>query len=513
MLGACTDELDIIQSKQANIVPDNANQIESVLAGINVARRWEDGDLLFLSPDYAVNDREVQQDRWTYSRSTLACIWQMHLADQSEVMRYDFGRMYTNILICNNMLDYLPGVKGEESFKKELQADAYFKRAFLHYNIMSYYTFGFNPSTADSDLGVSYKTNLELQTSERLSVAQSFEKMFEDLQAAEDLLEGTSLGVNEAKLPVAYRASLASVYALKAQLYFEKREFEEAKKYAELAISNKGETRGMMNFVSDLPFDQTLTQTFTIKNEDGTTEEVEVKRSVINSPNFLEGDWKESLFYYDSRMDSRGPSFTMSDDFINQFGDTEEKRMYDLRFTRIFIPNGSYVKSFNLGQNGKAPQKYPTYEAGILRAGLTLAGCELIKAECQARLGDVNGAATTVNNLRKLRFTADAPSDLVNLSFANTDEAIKAILSERRKEFPYIGAYKDFKRLAHQGETKYLNNVVRDFYKYEGSVLDKGTPEKYTLNPQDYKVLTIPIPYDEILNASLNGVEIKQNKY
>src|SRR5690606_33079674 len=69
----------------------------------------------------------------------------------------------------------------------------------------------------------------------------------------------------------------------------------------------------------------------------------------------------------------------------------------------------------------------------------------LIKAEAEARRGDLATAAASIQLLRTARYASNLPDEPV---FANLNQALETILLERRREFAFEGhRYLDLKRL------------------------------------------------------------------
>ena len=114
----------------------------------------------------------------------------------------------------------------------------------------------------------------------------------------------------------------------------------------------------------------------------------------------------------------------------------------------------------------------------------------LIKAEAQARSGQLGDAAATLKAIRDARFGTDTPVD----SYANATEAVLAILDERRIELAYEGhRYLDLRRTRSITGT----GIVRD-----SRDCPTGACE---LLPDDFR-FNLPIPLAE-LNANDNMVQ------
>ena len=116
----------------------------------------------------------------------------------------------------------------------------------------------------------------------------------------------------------------------------------------------------------------------------------------------------------------------------------------------------------------------------------------LIKAEAQARTGNLPGAADTLKELRDARLFDGFTSSLA--SFANVNEALTAILAERRIELAFEGhRYLDIRR---------LRNVLNIGINRDPIDCPTGQCD---LAPGDFR-FNLPIPLAE-LNANANMVQ------
>jgi len=78
---------------------------------------------------------------------------------------------------------------------------------------------------------------------------------------------------------------------------------------------------------------------------------------------------------------------------------------------------------------------------------LTIPEVLLIRAESNARLGNIQNAMNDLNYLRLHRFTTTDP-EIVNLSASSVEEALQHTLDERRRELCFRGVrFFDIKRL------------------------------------------------------------------
>lgn len=115
----------------------------------------------------------------------------------------------------------------------------------------------------------------------------------------------------------------------------------------------------------------------------------------------------------------------------------------------------------------------------------------LIKAECLARAGIVNEATEVLNHLWMHR--ADNTKPFVALTADSPDEALKLILSERRKELIFRGLrWQNLRRLNKEGADITIMRTVNG--------------QEYTLAPNSPSYV-LPIPPDEIRLSGIHQNE------
>ena len=117
--------------------------------------------------------------------------------------------------------------------------------------------------------------------------------------------------------------------------------------------------------------------------------------------------------------------------------------------------------------------------------GLRTAEVYLILAECQARLGDVNGAMSTLSKIREKRIKG---FDASTVSASNQKDAMEQIITERRKELLFgFHRFWDLKRLNTEPE---FAKTVTHMYPL---TTEGKQPQTYTLRP-DSRLYIIPFP-------------------
>ena len=118
----------------------------------------------------------------------------------------------------------------------------------------------------------------------------------------------------------------------------------------------------------------------------------------------------------------------------------------------------------------------------------------LIKAEAQADAGDLTGVATTLKQLRDIRYTSNDPA-LADYG-GNATAAWADILKERRIELAYEGhRYLDLKRLGQKA-----NQTI------DRHPLDCAVNNSCVFSNTDYRLMAFPIPRAELsANQAIRG--------
>ena len=134
----------------------------------------------------------------------------------------------------------------------------------------------------------------------------------------------------------------------------------------------------------------------------------------------------------------------------------------------------------------------------------------LTKAECEARLGKVSEAMSTVNRLRAARMDKNAPANIINLSASGTEDAVKKILEERRREMPFVRRFMDIRRLNSNNESyDDVGTLTKSFYAITLTNIDKNSRKTFTLEMNSSKY-ACPLPDTEF---EISDYVIDQNIY
>lgn len=356
----------------------------------------------------------------------------------------DWASLYDVVYLSNLALE---GVGQTTPDKTNLQDWNNVKGSALFFRAQSFlhaaFIFGkaYDSVTAGNDYGIVLRLSSDFnQKSKRATVQETYDQVIIDLKEAIQLLPSYPV--------ISYRPSRPAAYALLARTYLSMRNYLEAGKYADscLQIKNDLMDYNSLNVNSLRPFQQL-------------NKEVIFQRrvSTYGIPAIAPLDVRvdTSLYQTYANNDLRKPAFYFP-------------------FSPGYIFKGTY--------NGNISSLF---------TGIATDEVYLMRAECRARQGDVQGAMDDLNTLLVTRFENGTFNEF---TASNKEEALKIILEERRKELPFrCLRWMDIKRLNKEGANIELKRIVRG--------------ETFTLAPND-KRYALPLPADII---QLTG--IPQNTY
>jgi len=340
-----------------------------------------------------------------------------------------------NVFRSNLVLSYIDNIErqpNDELLWKAAKGHAYFLRAKGFYSAVTHYALGYNPHTANTDLGIPLRLDPDFTTvSVRASIKDSYAQIIADFKASAEYLPVIPLHSTRPSLPAAY-AFLARTYLIMQQ-------YDSAKRYADLSLQLKNNLLdyNTVNAAAAFPFPR------------------------FSNPEIIYDCFSftpNGIAYFTAKIDS----------FLYNSYATN-----DLRKTIFFVSNnnGTY------GMKG-------SYVGGALFSGLATDEVYLIRSECRARTGDVNGALADLNALLVKRWKNGF---FIPVTASNSADALAKILIERRKELLMRHLrWPDIKRLNIEG--------------YNITLTRKLNGQNYTLTP-NHPRFALPIP-DDVIQVS-----------
>ena len=406
---------------------------------------------------------------------------------------WTWNNEYKKIFYANSILENADKVTGlTDSEREAIKREAHFIRAYDLWYLAQIYCLPYVSGNEDKQ-GLVLKTTTHFdEPLKRATLKETYD--FIEAELAEALKIDTPLE----KIPgterwKSFRANKAAVNGFAARYYFYLNDYTNALKYADIAL---GAHSQLMDYNTDMK-----TAPPTTVNIGGRTETIIFPytfQSGSGTVNDFMFEWKEFMYF---RMEEDHNWWYLPSEDLLSLYDQE----YDLRYKYHIIPNYScYV---NVDAHIPA---YVFFWKDRLPGGPTTAEMLLIKAESEARGGNVAAAMTTVNRLRAVRMDKNAPADVINLSASSKEEAVRKILEERRREMPFAKRLWDIRRLNYNGDSfDDVGDITKTFYDFDLNNINRSTVKTYTLGKNDTRI-ACPIPETEIVAS--DGT-IEQNVY
>ncbi|SEO05236.1 SusD family protein [bacterium A37T11] len=340
---------------------------------------------------------------------------------------------YRAILYANTVLDGLAQLKINESERTQyntVKGGALFHRAFLHFSLAQVFAGPYHLQTAEPDLGIPLRKTSDIQEPlYRASLKDTYTFILDDLFQAEKLLPDTAYYKT--------RPSKAAVYALLSRVYLCLGNIENARFYASRCLEitsevinfNEKQTSTKITYAFSLPNPEIIYYAVLIVSP----LQAAVNPQLVNS--YTPDDLRKSLFYKTAGKDGY--------QFI-----------------------GSYLGT------------------AAFFAGLATDEQYLVKAECEARMGEVAEARITLQKLLQYRYKG---TEYLSKLREQADSLLTVILQEREKELYGRGLrWMDLRRLNAEGRHIVVTHIYQD--------------KTYTLLPNS-ESYTWPIPSDVTLNS------------
>jgi tetratricopeptide (TPR) repeat protein len=374
----------------------------------------------------------ASDDRWAKSFSiqnnTSADVnlyfWRQYINTTTDTRADVWGDFYNAIANLNVITEgVLTAPDGTIQKKKQLYAEAMVSKAYLYHLLLNFFSPAYTSATANTDYGVPYVISTDVSTPipARPSLQQSYTRIIADIKnAIADLPEKN---INNTRL------TKTGAQALLCRVYMSMGDYSNAALQADTVLANADAQLVDYNEYIGTGLPPTNVS----------PEELWVKYSNNNTFNYSQ----DLVDQYDVNTDLRFLSFASLD------------------------ANGT---SYSYGKSGYNPNR-----------GITYAEVYLNKAECLARANKITEALDIINTtIREKRF---APADYTPLVAATKEDAINAVLQERRRELAFKGdRWIDMKRLDAEGRMPVVNRYAND-----------GTTILVSLDPKS-KNYTFQIP-------------------
>lgn len=422
---SCGDGFLDVKPSSSTVVPTTLDDFQQLLDASSL--KWAPELLDLQTDDYYLLNAYWQSTNNVVFKN--AYVWADDIYETIENEDYGWNRLYEQIFYANVVLDGLQNVnvnaKNQEHYN-HVKGSALFVRAMALHYLVQLYAPAYDPVNSNSDLGVPVPLSSDVNSKvKRESAAVCFKRIIGDLNEASLVLK------NEVDFG---RPSKPAAYALMARVLLMMGEYDNALLAANNSLSFYNDVTDY-NLIKVRDYKKTIYMTFM------------APATIIrnNSNNTL-----------------------VEDAFYKTF------QLNDLR-KEVFI---------QLGSQG-VPVKRDNYGLGsYCFSGLDTDEQYLIKAECEAQIGDRDKAMQTLNYLLK-----HVHSGYVDKAAVSKEEALANIRQERRKQLIFRGVrWSDLKRYNRDGANLTLTRTLGE--------------KTYTLPPNSPKWL-FPIPVNEIKSSGI----------
>lgn len=330
---------------------------------------------------------------------------------------FGWSNAYRVVFYANAVLEGLEKIKPDGRNQVDynrVKGTALFHRAHSFYQIAQI----FAPPYSEANLqkpGIPLRSTSDANEKiTRSTVEQTYQKILNDLNQAVAFLSDIS--------PYKTRPSKAVAYALLARVYLSMRNYNEA-------LTNSDNSLKLYSEVLDY---NTLDSTSS--NPFGSNKEIL----------FISHFCNEGASPFLLQIPSRVVVDTL---LFNQYHINDMRRSL---FFRRQSANGPMAYSFRGSYN---------WFGGSFFCGIATDEIYLIRAECRARLNQVQEAMDDLNLLMRKRWRKSVPFPAFNANDSST--ALRQILEERRKELLYRGLrWMDLRRLNLEGSNISVTRVV-----------------------------------------------------
>ncbi|QEC80573.1 RagB/SusD family nutrient uptake outer membrane protein [Mucilaginibacter ginsenosidivorax] len=491
---SCNKFLDVKPSKGTTIVASTTDDLNALLNNYQTYSKESDNVVIYGTDDNGLSTTLFDAQPFIFSQSAVQfSVWDTNFLPQTDQSSFSgpnfWSNEYVKVFNANFVLANVDKVTGSAADKAALTADAHFIRAYSYWELANTYCLPYTDANKNEP-GLPIKTLPDYNPVSRHTLADTYQQIEADLNEALK----TTVPLVQNGTARHWRANTAAVNAFAARYYLNRNDYVNAIKYANASLA-------LYNVLIDYNSGMHNGTPATVTINGGTNVVLNFPYTHDRNSEFDptdELDWKEFLYY--RVLNNSDKWYIPSQSLMNLYDKNN-----DLRYKYHFVQNYSYKKGLN-----NPALSYPGYVffyEDNMPEGPTVAEMVLIKAECQARIGDIGSAMTTVNQLYSKRTLTGTPA----LAAATQDKAISVILQERRREMPFSERWFDIRR--------YNNNnypgddvplLTRTFYPYTLNGVSSNEPVKIYSLPSNSRRYASPLPQSDITNS--NGAII-QNTY
>ena len=486
------------------------------------ARKWDNGIYSTLRGKFGggyILPQEAQADMLNAHAAFGNLYGEFHgwnIKPESNVLQEIYHSYYNALIDANVVLTLLPGLEAgnaEIPVKNHYLGDAYFARAFYHFNLALRWGMPYQESTADKDLGVVLAlTPGDLRKSARATNAQTYGLILSDLHKADSLLSDLPVMQGNSEI------SADAVKALRARVYLYMgnmaKAYEEAKQ-----LIDRGTYPLIKPYQAKLnsenkidPREDAFAQMWFYDNGSEQIWQPFVdKENEIATTTGLYGADLSTATYWDGKHDAgkagdyNKPAYVPTREVINNLfsGDNDHRALALFEFVRTTVNDMNVSAQLYVIAKFKGNPNYATLNSthwgGYVPNGnqapkpFRIAEQYLIAAEAAYCLGNMGEAQHYLNQLRMSRGVPT--TNLVG------DDLYKEIKEERARELAYEGFRLWDLRRWKQGVSKRTFQGRENYYQVPASFFAGGY--KVNIEPDNY-MFVWPFPKNErLINTNI----------
>ena len=152
---------------------------------------------------------------------------------------FAYSHYYKKVYESNLAIESIEAIASTSSQKKALLGEALMLRAYSYFSLVNLFSLHYNEATNDKNLGVPLITEVPKDNRglyNRATVKEVYDQIDKDVETGLALLKEGQAYVSKSP----YRFNMASVYAFMSRISLYKGKWEDAAKYADLVVSEKG---------------------------------------------------------------------------------------------------------------------------------------------------------------------------------------------------------------------------------------------------------------------------------
>lgn len=401
---------------QALIIPESAEELQAVLDNNIILNGVGEG----IVPSFG---QIGSDDYWLTNFSTTevgAALKEVYIwsdaYQNTNIKFYEWDFPYRGVFYSNIVIDGLTKLDRNSigaEFYNNLKGSGLFFRAHMFYQLSQIFCPTYQETTKSLKLGIPLKLTSDINEKlVRSTIEETYLQIINDLRSASELLPVSPKQITRPSKPAAY--------GLLARTFLVMGKYDSALVYTNKCLELKNDIRDynapFTNISSSTPFAPRFS-----------CEEIIFHSKMIESPVI-------TIMYSTSRT-------RVDSNLYNSYNDN------DLRKTAFFTKRA-------VGVNFKG-----SYEGdNQLFSGIATDEIYLTRAECYARIGDLEKAMNDLNKLMEKRWKS---SNWIPFTASDVNDALDKILTERRKELLFRGnRWTDIRRLNINGANIVQKRIV-----------------------------------------------------